>query len=182
MSTSPTGHRLVFARTFEVLKAAARPLSPALAAKLKAVGVDFARPLEASYPLPVWGQAMSLVAEELFQGGTVSSRQRQLGRKVFEAYAEGVVGRMVMALARVLGPRRMLERSARDLRSANNYLQLDVHTDAPNRHRLIFEHIGFPDFCAGLLERAAELAGASQVQVTIHRTEGEHGEFLVTWS
>jgi uncharacterized protein (TIGR02265 family) len=182
MSTSPTGNRLVFARTFEVLKAAARPLSPALASKLKAVGVDFGRPLEASYPLPVWGQAMSLIAEELFQGGTVSTRQRQLGRKVLEAYAEGVVGRMVMGLARVLGPRRMLERSARDLRSANNYLQLEVHTDAPNRHRLIFEHIGFPDFCAGLLERAAELAGASQVQVTIHRTEGEHGEFQVTWS
>jgi uncharacterized protein (TIGR02265 family) len=87
-----------------------------------------------------------------------------------------------VALSRVLGPRRSLERSARDLRSSNNYLQLEVHTDAPNRHRLTFAHIGYPDFCAGAVERAVELAGARQVEVVIQRVEGEEADFLVTWA
>jgi uncharacterized protein (TIGR02265 family) len=173
---------LVFHQTFEALsRALGDRLDAPLKAKLKEVGVDYDAPLLPAYPLEVWAQAMTLGATALFPEIGADEQPYHLGRRFLDSYSETLVGKALLAMIRVLGPKRTLERMTRNLRSANNYTETELVPLPDGAFRLTFNRVLVPAFYRGLVQRSVEVAGAQGVDVRFEGRAGEAAAFVVRW-
>ena len=71
-----------------------------------------------------------------------------------------MVGTALIGLLRVLGPRRTLERTTRNIRSANNYTEATLEAVAPNHYRVRVNYVVRPGFYAGIIEQCCRAGGA----------------------
>jgi uncharacterized protein (TIGR02265 family) len=182
VSTSPS-EWYVYPHTVEGLffKALKPKIGPALAERLKACGIDLAgKPREVQHEN--WKKALTLVATELFEG-TLDERYRQLGRSVLLRYEETLMGKTVVGLMRMLGPRRVLVRINATLRSGNNYIEASLSELSPQAFEgEVNECNGNPNYIAGVIEQGLIIAGAKDQKVTIKDFDGHRAKFLIEWS
>lgn len=173
---------LVFQVTVESLARAVGPaMTLAMKDHLRALGIDYDRPLQATYPRAKWDLAFEYISEQLFPGEPLPVRHEKLGRRVLESFTQSIIGSVLIAIVRVGGPRRMIERTARNLRQANNYTELELEERKPNEFVMHFNHVSSVDFYRGMLVRALELSGAKNPNVTVETPAGERVEYLVRW-
>ena len=138
-------------------------VTPTLAARLKAVGVDLSRPFDIAYPREVWGRVLALTAAELWPAEPTDRAFFLLGRQMLLGYTETLLGRALVSLVKLLGPRRLLGRMTHNLRSGCNYNETKLEDLGPGRARFwINEPALPPGYVAGLLDAAMEIAGASE--------------------
>jgi uncharacterized protein (TIGR02265 family) len=129
-----------------------------------------------------WKKALTLVATELFEG-TLDERYRQLGRSVLLRYEETLMGKTVVGLMRMLGPRRVLVRINATLRSGNNYIEASLSELSPQAFEgEVNECNGNPNYIAGVIEQGLIIAGAKDQKVTIKDFDGHRAKFLIEWS
>jgi uncharacterized protein (TIGR02265 family) len=179
----PDDQKRVFSSSFEALhRAAGQALTPSLRTHLKQLGLDYDQPLQSEYPFAVWSQSMNAVALALFPGESEAQRHYHLGRRMMDSYGDTIVGRMLIAMTRAIGPARTLGRAARNLRTSNNYVELEVLQEGPRQYRLRFQEVRFPDFYRGLVERGLETSGATQVKVALVAHEGSAVDLTCSWS
>ncbi|MBL8935449.1 MAG: DUF2378 family protein [Archangium sp.] len=158
---------LIFSHSVEALRPALGPLLDAQAlARLRALGIDYTKPLEPAYPLATWRKVVDFAGELVAPGQPYDRQQYALGSRFITAYAETFIGRATLPLMRVLGPRRMLERLARTFRTGNNYSETKLTQHAPNEFELWCNHVQNPSFYRGMLQTGLAHAGVTGVQVT----------------
>ncbi|MBS2028090.1 MAG: DUF2378 family protein [Deltaproteobacteria bacterium] len=122
----------VFSATFEgVARRFRNQMSAGLISELRARGLDF-DDLKPAYPLELWEFLVRRLSSELYPGVPEAAAWRRLGREFIEGYAQTLIGRSTLALGRIIGTRRFMERLGRNLRSGGNFAQVDVHVIAPN--------------------------------------------------
>ncbi len=173
---------LVFSQSYESLRRLlGASLSEPLRERFKQHGVDFERLLP-GYPLSTWLRSLELTLETLFPGVPENEATYQLGRRLFDSYSETLIGKALMAMLRVLGPRRGLLRIDRNLRTMNNYSATQLRELAPSHFELDVNLVRYPHYYRGVLESGLALAGAKQLTVCVLRHDQRATTFDLVWS
>lgn len=176
--------QIVFAHTVEGLfvRALGGEVPPALRSQLRELGLDLTRKLLPAYPVPMWNQVLETTLATLYPGEPLPQSARKLGERMMEGYRNTLVGQAVLALAKVVGPRRALLRSKQNWRSGNNYSEVQVEELAPNDFRLTFNERGVSRWVSqGLLAAGLTFAGAPEVGVELERFSEHDVVYRITW-
>jgi uncharacterized protein (TIGR02265 family) len=182
MSDAPN-EWFVYEHTVEGLffKALRERINPSMQARLKPLGIDLdGKPKSVAYVH--WKQALTLAATELFEG-TEDERFRKLGRAVLQRYEETLMGKTVVGLMRLMGPKRILQRINSTLRSGNNYIEATLTQTGPTAYEgLINECNGNPNYIVGVIEQGLIIAGAKEAKIEAHAFDGHRAKFVISWS
>lgn len=173
--------KVVFGNSVEAL---VRVLGPALTEPVRRqfidLGVDLLKPNPA-YPYAVWISALSLAMKVLWPTLSHEQATYRMGRAIFESYGQTLMGQALLQLIKVLGPKRALERMARNLRTTNNYSETKLTPRGERAFELWVNQVAFPHYFRGLLEAGLEFGGA-RTPVVEFRSEGVAGVvFWVSW-
>jgi uncharacterized protein (TIGR02265 family) len=129
---------VVFAQSFDALFR--HGLKGKLDAKalrdLRELRVDLEH-LQPAYPVATWAAATKLAAEAAFPNCSPHEARFELGRHMLVGLDATLVGKALLALARAIGPRRILERMTRNTRTSNNYIQTELEERPDGRLRLV---------------------------------------------
>jgi uncharacterized protein (TIGR02265 family) len=98
-----------------------------------------------------------------------------------DSYGETLVGKALLTAMKVIGPRRMLERMARNLRTANNYTETKL-TSRADVHELWCSRVASTSFYCGMLQRGVEVAGGADVLVEATAHDQSGATFVVRWT
>jgi uncharacterized protein (TIGR02265 family) len=176
---------VVFDHSFAAIleRVPAGTLTTEVKAQLKAGGIDPDRRLLPAYPYPVWVQVTEILAKAVHPGADPATAHRRLGHLFLEGYARTTLGIAVMALLKLIGPRRALGRTAKAFRSGNNYFESKLDETGPNAFHLWINETGtHPEFIAGVLQSALSLCGADQPQVEPIESVGPGRSYKIGWS
>jgi uncharacterized protein (TIGR02265 family) len=176
--------QLVFEQTIEGLfiRGLNNKISPRCKTRLKEAGLDLDRKLLPAYPFATWMGCLKIAGEEVFSASSEKEAQFRLGELMIDGYKETFLGRAVLGMIRVLGPRRTLLRSTQNFRSGNNYTESKIVEKSPTHIELWMNEVGpFPDFTAGIVHAAIRAAGATNLKVEVTGYDGHGCTFQVVW-
>lgn len=152
-------------------------------ARLKAAGIDLGEPLLAAYPAEVFHEGVAIAASAAYPGVDPGEAQYRAGRDHIHGFVESYPGRMMLALARQLEPRTILEYTGTFLRLGNNFTECRARSAGATRIELWMNDVGpVPDWYRGIVACGLELAGIQGVQVARTGSAGPGVTFLVTWT
>lgn len=161
---------LIYEHTVDgLVRAIGRRMTPGLRARLEQAGLAPAGRKASSYPHQTWREFLRITREELFPALTPADGLRALGRDFVDGYFQTLLGSAVAGLARLLGPRRTLQRATQNFRSANNFTETRLIEVGPHRYQLSLQRVEDPEFTAGLVMRGLEVAGAKELTVAVRR-------------
>lgn len=154
-----TSQPLIFATAFEpLIKLSKGKMSEATTKKLVAMRV--ALPLEPAYSPATWAETVRLISAELHPAMTPVERHRQLGRETALLFADGLMGKAMYAAARLMGPRRSLERMTRSLQTGTNFIETRYTArDERTSELWMSDTSGLPEFYAGVMTAGGEMIG-----------------------
>lgn len=176
-------NRVVFASSMEGLWRGLSPANPEeLAAFAKAGVVGPTPTFSAGYPVEAYTEIMETAARTRFGHLGELERYTEVGRLFVGGYSKTMVGSALMALLRVLGPRRTLERTTRNIRTANSYTEAQLETLAPNHHRVRVNYVAHPGFYRGIIEGTCLHAGAKELQVNLAEFTNNAPIYEVRWA
>lgn len=181
MSDTP----LVFDHTLQGLFSRTFPqgVPPALKTQLRAAGVDLDKPLLPAYSLETWSRCIELSAPVLFPTERDEVAWRQLGERLIDGYKETMIGRAMFATLKLLGPRRMLQRSRKNFRSGNNYTEVELTDVSPTEMDVWFNEKNdtLRHFTAGLVLAGLRVGGAREPQVSIRHSDARGVTLRASW-
>lgn len=132
VSSPVNDEAVVFSTAIEgFMKSVGNRLTPELRKELAELGVNVDVP-QVAYPLEIWERALRRASEALFPAEADADRWRLMGRAFMHGYVETLVGRASFAMARLLGPRRTLERMARNPKVT--LVERDLQTQTARYH------------------------------------------------
>ncbi len=158
-------------------------LSDELRAALKAQGLDLSQRLRPAYPSAVLLGCIGVAAKMLYPELPHGEGVRHIGRAFFRGYVDTMIGRAMLGLLWLIGPRRTLERMERNFRTGNNYIETRFKTLAPQHVELWFNVEGdLALYCQGILEEGAAMIGAKNTRVVPRPDDTGSGTLLdVQW-
>ncbi|MBE4746929.1 DUF2378 family protein [Corallococcus sp. ZKHCc1 1396] len=158
-------------------------VSPRLKERLRQAGVDLDRPLLPLYPVPLWARCLNIIIEETQPGVPREEAFRRLARAHVEGYGATLLGRAVMSVMRLLGPRRVVQRLPEVLRGTDNYTEATVTELGPAHHELrINSVIDAPGYVEALFEAVLQVGGAHAPRVTKLREDADGTVYVLTWT
>jgi uncharacterized protein (TIGR02265 family) len=170
---------VVFATSIESLFVRGLRLSYGAREELRRMGLDVDRPLLPAYPLATWEAALRVATRDVFFGRAPEEARFELGRQMLRRYESTMVGRAIATSARLIGPRRTLERMAQNTRTANNYVKataepladggmLMTNAAAPELERVMRArgHTLSSPFLRGTVTAILEMLEVPQFEVT----------------
>lgn len=176
---------LVFEQTIEAMfhRALNGRLTPTCKARLKEAGLDVDQKPRPAYPLVSWMTFLRIAAEELYPGEPLDSAAFKLGLAYMEGFRETMLGRAVLSLLRVLGPRRALARTSQSFRSSNNYQESRLTELGPRHFELWLNEVGsLPTFTSGLIHGGMKVAGARDIHIDLDGYDGHACTYRIKWS
>jgi uncharacterized protein (TIGR02265 family) len=179
---SQPAEQVVFEQTVEGLLRAIRPrLTPSCQVRLKAAGLDVDAKLLPAYAFDVWMKCLLVSAEELWPHEPREQALFRVGEAFIEGYRETFMGRAVLGVIRVIGPRRALQRATRSFRSGNNYTEATVSEVSDTCLELWMNEVGpYPSFTQGLIEAALRASGVAP-DVEIKNYDGHGCTYRCSW-
>jgi uncharacterized protein (TIGR02265 family) len=157
-------------------------LTPALAAELKAHGLDLTKKLPLGLPRDAWYACLKSAARHLHPELTREEAMRALGRLTVDGIAQTFWGRAFAPAVQLLGPRRLLLRVPSQMRSTNNFATGTLVELGPASLRLEVTDAGdAPEMMQGSLERLASWAGAQEVRVEVATPSPPAASYLISW-
>ena len=176
---------VVFGHTFAAVVERLPPgtLTPKVKAELQAVGFDPDRKQLVAYPQDVWVKFTYILSRALFPHLEEAQAHRRFGERLIEGYAQTTMGKAVMALLRIIGPRRGLTRTAKSFRSGNNYFETRFEEVGPNTfHWWVNETGTHPQMLAGMVSAAMKDMGVAAPLVEHLDTPGPGRTYRVGWT
>ncbi len=150
--------------------------------RFKAVGVDLLGKLNPAYEKKVWIAAVDIAAELHSPNEPAPvTRRYLLARRFMGSFKETMIGSAMVALMRVVGPRKTLERVQRSFRMGNNFSVTTLKQLAAQEYELWIDHVAHPEWYKGIIEAGLELAGAKEVQVVELSRKDAAVTFRVSW-
>lgn len=150
-------------------------LTPALRAKMRALGVDPDRTLLASYPREVFVALVALASRE------TGLHPRELGARATSGFTRTPLGGPMGHAVRLIGVSRLLGLLPRIFTLSNNYTQVRLERRGPGAFGVELSHdVPSVDFICGSIEAMARLAGAAECSAVLERG-GPQYVFGATW-
>ena len=175
--------KLVFNQTFEAfIRALGSALTEDSKAGFKAIGFDVDARLMPAYPFETWLKTMELGARLLSPNASREQQFYTLGYRIVGSYGETLLGRALVAMMRIIGPRRSLGRMTRNLRTANNFTEVTAEDQPHGGMRVSCSPVVSPEFFRGMFTAAVEASGGSQVEVEVISFEDSRASYSVRWS
>lgn len=178
--------KLVFARTVEALfvRALENRLTPACRGHLKAAGLDLDQKLQRHYTLGQWKEFLRIAAAHVYGGVPMEAAYYSLGERFMNAYFGTFLGRAMLGVAKLAGPRKLLLCAANGFRASNNFSEVGIIERGPTSLELRMNDVlaDVPTFAAGLLARAVELSGGWRVVALPEEFDGQSATFHLRWS
>jgi uncharacterized protein (TIGR02265 family) len=174
---------LVFDQTLEALfvRGLRGRITQPMQARLQSAGVDLTKRLLPAYAFHTWMESLRIAAEELYPGETLEQGQFLLGQTFIEGYGQTLMGKAILRMIRILGPRRTLLRATHNFRSGNNYTETTLTEISANEVRLWMNEVGpYPMFTAGIIYAALRASGVN-ADVTFEGHDGHACAFLCVW-
>ena len=158
-------------------------LTPQLLSRLRAVGLDLEKPLLPAYSFACWIDACGIAAEEIFPDLEAPTAWHQLGRLLVTGYRETLLGRALLNLMKVIGPRRTLQRTRHNFSTSSNYIEAELTELSPTHFTLRINEVGpRPEFTQGTLAAGLEESGARSPTVEIREHDGHAALYQIRWS
>lgn len=177
--TPRTVNASVFKGIYE--KALAGSVSAELEARLQDVGVDLAQ-LEAEYPHATWLRAMELTAQELFPGRPQDDALKKLGRRIVTGLKDqGVIKGPVLAMAKLMGPRRALKEVVSRSAADGSSIRMELVEHGARALTLKVDDGSIAELFAGALEPLIELLGGKRPTVTARVHGPDRCELDISW-
>lgn len=151
--------------------------------QLAALGIDLRAPLRPTYPQEVVVTALATAARHAFPRDPPVDAYRQLGALSVLGIGMTVTGRALVAMARLIGPRRAIHRLPRNFSVSDNFIQVEVTDVAPASVRVSFS--SFPDeptYYEGVVSAVLQLAGATNIEARVTEVAGESCVIEARWS
>jgi len=175
---------LVFEQTIEALfvRALGGRLTPECRARLFQAGLDVNQKIKPAYSFDSWMTFIRIAAEELYPGEPLPSSTFKLGEAYVEGFRETMLGRAVLSLLRVLGPRRTIARATQNFRAGNNYTETRITELGPSQFDVWMNEVGpFPEFTAGIIQAGVRMSGAKDLRVEPMGYDGHACTYRITW-
>jgi uncharacterized protein (TIGR02265 family) len=176
---------LVFEQTIEAVfvRALHGRLPPNCKARLRQAGLDLDQKLRPAYPFNSWMTFLRITAEELYPGEPLDKGAFKIGEACIDGFRETMLGRAVLSLLRVLGPRRALMRATQNFRAGNNYTESRLKELGPRQFELWMNEVGsLPTFTAGIIYAGLRTAGAENIRVDLTDYDGHGCTYCINWS
>jgi uncharacterized protein (TIGR02265 family) len=176
---------LVFSQTFEglYLRALGSEMSADCKQRLKEVGVDLEKPLLPAYAFDVWMKSIAVTAQALYPELPQTEARHLLGQKLVRGYDQTMIGRAMLSMLKILGPRRTLERAAHNFRTGNNFTVTRLSTLSDQAMELWMNEVGpYPEFSQGIVLAGILKSGAREPKVDIVGHDGHAATYRVTWA
>ncbi|MFO0595524.1 MAG: DUF2378 family protein [Myxococcaceae bacterium] len=158
-------------------------VSDDLRAALKADGLDLSKKPDPAYPAEKMGRWYRLTAKHVFPELNEEDALRALGAEAFRGLTRTVMGAAMMAVLRVLGTRRSLERMTRSMRSGNNYIEATFSSAGRGEATLVFKDVnGLPSYFAGVVEEGGRATGAADMVSTWNMAPDGSCTYHVKWT
>lgn len=119
-----TTEPVVFGTVVEALvqRTLHKKLDAAARERLAALGVDVHN-VQVAYAYPTWRALQSELARGVYPSLPLDEAERRLGQDYLRGLEHTLVGKAVYAMMHFAGPRRMLEKMTRNVRTANNFME-----------------------------------------------------------
>jgi uncharacterized protein (TIGR02265 family) len=93
-----------------------------------------------------------------------------------------MLGRAVLSMLRVLGPRRALMRATQNFRAGNNFTESKLNELGPGQFELWMNEVGpYPAFTAGIIHAGLRVAGAKDIAVEMTGYDGHACTYRINW-
>jgi uncharacterized protein (TIGR02265 family) len=150
------------------LKAMVGRLDPIAKKQLRDAGLSVDEPLLSVYPAEVFHRCVAIAAQAAYPGASAEDAQHRVGRDHIDAFIQSYPGKMMVALARQIDPRMILEYTATFIRLGNNFTESRMRVLAPRKHEIWMNDVGeVPWFYRGILQRGLEVANVKGVEVAL---------------
>jgi uncharacterized protein (TIGR02265 family) len=178
--------RLVFSTSVEalVVRGVGDRMTPALKAELRGLGFNLDKPLLPAYPSDDWQKAVDAIARSLHPELTMGEAQRKLGESTVYGFEQTVLGKAMVALSRIIGPRRALHRFPMMSRSSNNFSRMEARELAPSDFELVCDpYVGWPEYVQGCIRAVIDVCGGKDPRVDLvsHSPEIEQVVLRASW-
>jgi uncharacterized protein (TIGR02265 family) len=176
--------RVVFGPAIEgfFIRGLGRHLTPELKAKLLAEGLNLDLKVMPAVPAEVWARGVDLASRHLFPAQPPSQRHATMGRMGFDGFINTTMGRALLGMMRIIGPKRSLFRLTRSFRSANNFVEATIEELSPTDFRIALTDVsGMPTFWSETLRYAAELVGAVDPVIEPIGPVGPGFKYMLRW-
>ena len=125
---------------------------------------------------------MTAAARELWPQLPPERAAFELGRCVTTGYMQTLMGRSILTMMRVLGPRATLRRMQHHMRTATSYSRVELVEEAPTCVRFwVNEPELDPAIAQGLLQAVMQCAGARDSQVQVVSRDAQGCTYRVSW-
>jgi uncharacterized protein (TIGR02265 family) len=157
-------------------------VTPRLRERLRQVGLDLDRPLLPAYPTEQWLHCLHIIVEELYPGLPREEAFRQLAAAHVDGFGRTLVGRALMRLMRLLGPRRTVQQMTQALRSSDNYTEVRLTQRGPCAYEMWLNSVvDAPGYSEALFVGFLRVSGAEEPRASLVRYEDEGTTYLLTW-
>jgi uncharacterized protein (TIGR02265 family) len=135
------------------------------------------------YPRETWARCIALCAEATYPDGPREAAWQRLGERMIDGYQETFIGRAMFGTLKLVGPRRMLARTQRTFRSANNYTEVRLTDVGPTQVDMWINEVDdvLRHFTLGLVLAGMRAAGAAGVQVALLSKDAQGVTFRASW-
>ena len=177
--------KMVFEQTIEglFLRGLGDRLTPACKSRLRAHGLDLDRKLLPAYEFEKWMAYLRIAAEELYGDSSTEVAMFRLGERTVDGFGDTLMGRAVLAMTRIIGPVRTLQRCDRNFRSGNNYTTSRLKELSAQCYELWVNEVGpYPTFTGGIVCAALRVAGAKEPKAEVVSHDGHACTYRITWS
>ena len=173
--------QLVFSSSMEGMWRALQPPTPLEAAAFARAGIT-GKGFQAAYPLLQYTDLLDACGASRFGHLAPLEKFTKINQLFMKGYENTIIGQALMAVLRVLGPRRTLERMTRNFRTANNYTEVTVESFAANHHKVRVTHVTRPGLFVGLLGSGCAIAGAKGLSILLLEHQAQVALYEVKWS
>ncbi|MFZ5445882.1 MAG: DUF2378 family protein [Myxococcota bacterium] len=132
--------------------------------------------------LETWVKLLKLSAQRLSPHKNEADALEDVGREMLRGYAEGMVGRGLFIVLRLLGPKKALVRMADNYRTADNMTSAKVVDRGPTEVEVEFNSTGgMPTYVRGVISESLVLLDVAGATVDLVSETPEGTRYAVRW-
>lgn len=138
-------------------------VTPMLKEKMRTVGIDLDQ-MKPRYPREIWVRGLDVAARELYPRLPLAEAYRQLGDVAVSGIGNTLIGKAIVSMAKMLGPRRAMYRLNQAFGSLNNFMTVAVTEHGPTHFTLVInDAYDRPTYIMGALCAAMTMSGAKEI-------------------
>ena len=147
------------------------------------IGVKDGKSFQAAYPLPDYLKVLEVAAKGRFGHLSEDEGYLALGHLIIAQFENTIMGKAIVPMLRLIGPKRSLLRIERYFRTINNFTTTEVRELGPNHFEVALRSVSNPGIFQGALEWGGRQTGAKDFTVKFLGIGADRtARYDITWA